>query len=70
MVEVFRTNINSLANAHLAESGLMLLYPNIEISFDLEDPDRVFRVESHSNFDKYLILNYFKRLGYQIQIIK
>lgn len=70
MVEVFKTNISGKANAHLLEGGLMLLYPDLHVSFDLEDPDRVFRVESYQKFDKNLIIKYFTRLGYAIKLLK
>lgn len=70
MVEIFKTNLNSRENAHLAESWLILFYPNLEVSFDLEDPDKVLRVQSKGTIDKLLIFRYFKNLGYLIQLIK
>ncbi|MCK9211651.1 MAG: hypothetical protein M0P61_12505 [Ignavibacteriaceae bacterium] len=48
MVEVFKTNVHSsiIANEIIAELNTVL--PNSAISFDLEDCDRVLRIESKS----------------------
>lgn len=69
MVEIFKTDISGRENAHLAESWLMLFYPNLDANFDLEDPDKVLRIQSQDKIDKLLVFKYFKSLGYFIQSI-
>ncbi len=70
MVEIFKTNMSSRANAHLAAGSLMLSYPNINISFDLEDSDKVMRIESEEKFNRKEVIKFFDRLGYLIQPLK
>lgn len=46
MVEVFKTDINSRKLADSVKLGLTRLIPNSSISFDLEDCDKVLRIEA------------------------
>ncbi len=44
MIEVFRTNVNSIQQADSLTALLLLSYPFAAITFDLEDCDRILRI--------------------------
>ena len=44
MIEVFRTNVNSLQQADRIIALLHHSYPSAVITFDLEDCDRILRI--------------------------
>lgn len=48
MVEVFKTNIHSRRMAGRIKKCLKKAFPNHHINFDLEDCDRILRIESDS----------------------
>jgi len=45
MVEVFKTNIETNEEAVQIRNLLLELFPNCQINFDLDDCDRVLRIE-------------------------
>jgi hypothetical protein len=45
MVDVFKTNVQSPEKARMLVSILLEHYPNSRINFDLEDCDKVLRVQ-------------------------
>ena len=48
IVEVFKTNVNYLLDAELLVRQIESSFPAYSASFDLEDCDRILRVESRS----------------------
>ena len=44
-IEVFKTNVKSRAAAEQLAARLKLLFPDSRVNFDLEDCDRVLRIE-------------------------
>jgi len=46
MVEVFKTNIRSHTTAIQIKLELHSLFPDCKINFDLDDCDRILRIES------------------------
>ncbi|HRO43308.1 MAG TPA: hypothetical protein PL009_10780 [Flavipsychrobacter sp.] len=48
MVEVFKTNVEGVNVANEIASLLLQHFPKSRISFDLEDCDKVLRIEGHS----------------------
>ncbi|QKJ32109.1 hypothetical protein HQ865_20855 [Mucilaginibacter mali] len=45
MIEVFKTDVQQPGTANLLIAKLILLFPGSKVNFDLEDCDRVLRVE-------------------------
>lgn len=45
MIEVFKTDVQEPGAANLLIAKLILLFPGSKVNFDLEDCDRVLRVE-------------------------
>lgn len=52
MVEVYSTNVKEHFQANFAINQLQKLFPNYVITFDLEDCDRILRVECVSGLVK------------------
>ena len=45
MIKVFKTDIDSLTHADLIKNSLLTKFPGFKIDIDLEDSDRILRVE-------------------------
>ena len=54
-VEVFTTNVQEVSQATDLMSILLKVFPEYSINFDLEDCDRILRVESDSINSKEII---------------
>ena len=52
MVEVFKTNIQGKRTASKIKMELLELFPDCKINFDLEDCDRILRIESAVDIGK------------------
>ncbi len=52
MVEVFKTNIDRKQTAAKVKMELLLLFPDCKINFDLDDCDRILRIESAVDMGK------------------
>jgi hypothetical protein len=46
MVEIFRTNIEDKTTAGIVTEDLNRLFPGSKITFDLDDCDKILRIES------------------------
>ena len=52
MVTIFKTNVyNSKDENYLLENILCQKYPNHKINFDLEDCDKILRIEGRENLN-------------------
>lgn len=70
MVEVFKTNVTKSKIAHGLVRRLIAVLPTYRMTFDLEDCDRIFRVESRANtIDIELIKFYFKKNGFDCEVL-
>ncbi|WP_025762232.1 hypothetical protein [Dyadobacter tibetensis] len=70
MVEVYRTNVRTPAEAQFLLKYLNTLYPVYEMNFDLEDCDRILRVETAlDSIDVTKIILVLKDLGFTAQIL-
>lgn len=63
MVEVFKTNVSTVRQVERIVKILQLYFSDCHINFDLEDCDRILRMEGNrENFD--LTLNVLLQEGY------
>ncbi len=70
MVEVFKTNMSKSKTAKRLITELMSVLPNCKMTFDLEDCDRVFRIESVTNtIDIELVRTFFEQNGFFCEVL-
>lgn len=68
MVEIFKTNIASGAQAGLVLQRLKEQWPQYLANFDLEDCDRILRIESAS-VDQVQIISMMQLHGYLCEVL-
>ena len=69
MVEVFKTNVQLQEQATTLAGKLSLRFPRMKINFDLEDCDKVLRVED-KDVSPYKIIEMLASDGYQCHILE
>ncbi|HWV68689.1 MULTISPECIES: hypothetical protein [Chitinophaga] len=69
MVEVFVTNVKRVAAAKEIVALLLRNFPDSKINFDLEDCDKVLRVEGE-NFHPGKIMMLVNENGFQCQVME
>lgn len=68
MVEIFKTSIESREQSEIVKQDLLNLFPTAKINFDLDDCDRILRIEDHEIFPQ-VVLNLLSHKGFQIEIL-
>lgn len=68
MVEVFKTNVQEVATSTMLIQKLLEQFQVDKISFDLEDCDRVLRVEGKRFFPEEII-DLVTSHGYQCEVL-
>ncbi|RKR09319.1 hypothetical protein C8C83_0942 [Flavobacterium sp. 90] len=63
IVEVFKTNVQKEADKNYIIAVIQTQFPNYKINFDLEDCDKILRVEG-TNLEPKNIIDYVNCLGY------
>lgn len=63
MVEVFKTNVQKSDEAQVVIKNLLEHFPNAKINFDLEDCDRILRIENETKIALFVI-NLVKKNGF------
>jgi hypothetical protein len=69
MVEVYRTNINDESVAQLMLQQLKELLPHCSCNFDLEDCDRILRIENPLKTDLSEVSGLFYRCGHLAEVL-
>ena len=64
MVEIFRTNVENKIDAEIVIKYLKINLPHTIINFDLEDCDRILRVENIIINEVYEVQLLVKKLGF------
>jgi len=68
MVEVFKTNIQKEKEARSIARLLSEHFPDSTIDFDLEDRDKVLRIDTHGNIQENVI-ELLQTRGYYCEIL-
>ena len=68
MVEVFKTNVQKEKDTNFIIAVIKRQFPTYKINFDLEDCDKILRVEA-SQLEPRSIIKYLNRLGYTCAIL-
>jgi hypothetical protein len=69
MVEVFRTNVRQKRQAKVLLNVLSRQFPLFRINFDLDDCDKILRVEGE-NISQEKITELIAENGYQCEILE
>jgi len=69
MVEVFKTNVRSIRKAKLVIEKLAEEFPAHKINFDLDDCDKILRVQG-KNILQQKVINVVTALNYQCEILE
>ena len=69
MIEVFKTNVMELQQAGLLKSEIQRHFPDHDIHFDLQDCDKVLRIEGQS-FLPEEIMAIIRTSGYHCEVME
>jgi predicted PP-loop superfamily ATPase len=70
MVEVFKTNVNSREHARMLLTQMHRIHADYKANFDLEDCDRILRVECMSGtVNSSTVINLLKKSGFMVEIL-
>lgn len=68
MVEVFKTNVYEEQQSALLVEKLLYHYPHWRINFDLEDCDKILRVEGDSICNEKII-EFLNAIGFECTVL-
>ena len=68
-VEVFKTNVQDLETAYQITHELSALFPNARCNFDLEDCDKILRIETNEMITQSVIKHIVAR-GYHCEVLE
>ena len=69
MVEIFKTNVKKKRRSEKVVSLLSMKYPDLKINFDLEDCDKILRIEGES-FCPTRITKKMNKLGHKCLVLE
>ena len=70
MVEVFKTNVSNPVHANKLIEQIRGNFSGYQASFDLEDCDRIMRIESSSQIvHSYQLINFLKNYGFTAEVL-
>ncbi len=69
MIEVFKTNISEEKIATSIQNELLSYFPEFVINFDLEDCDRVLRIEN-CRVHALEVIQILKQNGFECQLLE
>ena len=71
MVEVYRTSVENQKQAEFLLKHLYKIFPDYKINFDLEDCDKILRVESRSNpIDIFQVIVALANFGFTAAVLE
>jgi len=69
LIEVFKTDVLDKATARLLVKSLKQLFPGSKISFDLDDCDRILRIESSEPIDVRQVASSLQTEGHHAAVL-
>jgi hypothetical protein len=71
MIEIFRTNVTKKSVSKRVKSKLLEVIPTAAINFDLQDCDRILRVQNEEqNFDAQQVIELVGTMGFDCEVLK
>lgn len=68
MVEVFKTNVELIEQSHRLINQIICHIPNGIVNFDLEDCDKILRVEAES-ISNWTIIDLLNKNGFHAEVL-
>lgn len=68
-VEVFKTNVADLERAKWLVDQIESNFANCKVNFDLDDCDRILRVEFENNIQSDLLIDLLKSVGCNAEVL-
>lgn len=69
MIEVFKTNVNEEREANQIVAFLSIHFPGTRINFDLQDCDRILRLEGEK-FMAWDVISLVNEKGFQCSVLE
>lgn len=69
MIEIFKTNVESKSQATVLVTALSQLFPHCRVNFDLDDCDRILRLEGES-FCVPTTIGLLNEMGYRCEVLE
>lgn len=69
MVEVFKTNVTSEHQAKRLVGVIEGHFDGYKVNFDLEDRDRILRIEVQETIDANTLINLLKDMGVKAEVL-
>jgi len=69
MVEVFKTNVTSIHQASALVDVIRYHFKHYKVNFDLDDCDRILRIESSRKIDPEPVLELLKDMGVTAEVL-
>lgn len=66
-IEVYKTDVEDLTSAQNILDEILRIHPDSDASFDIEDCDKVLRVENSAGVDTAGIRKVLDRYGFQME---
>lgn len=71
MIEIFKTNVTKKSASKRVKSKLLEVIPAAAIHFDLDDCDRILRVQNEKqNFDTRQVIDLVGAMGFDCEVLK
>jgi len=70
VVEIFKTNVTQEKTAKKILMDFRKQFPNYNVNFDLEDCDKILRIESQRRINHKRIIEFSIKNNFDIQLIK
>jgi hypothetical protein len=68
MIEVFKTNVEQIEHSEMLIDQIINQIPNSQINFDLEDCDKILRIEAE-NVSNQIIIEILFQNGYYAEAL-
>ena len=68
-VEVFKTNVVDPEQAKLLVDQIERSFANCKVNFDLDDCDRILRIEFEEKIQSVLLIELLKNVGYTAEVL-
>lgn len=71
MIEIFKTNVTKKSASKRVKSKLLEVIPAAAINFDLDDCDRILRIQNENqNFDARQVVDMVEAMGFDCEVLK